>query len=120
MDNNPVNLTDVLGDVTGDGEKREKVSEDIVGSGKGEESRKKYEKLKEYGVYFQLNLLALIGYYGKDVQKIAERLLENDLYDFTGTDIHNEGHIQQFISNPILLSKKNKIADLLQKNSIFL
>ena len=83
-------------------------------------SIRKYEKLKEYGVYFQLNLLALIGYYGKDVQKIAERLLENDLYDFTGTDIHNEGHIQQFISNPILLSKKNKIADLLQKNSIFL
>lgn len=82
-------------------------------------SMRKYEKLKEYGVYFQLNLLALIGYYGKDVQKIAERLLENDLYDFTGTDIHNEGHIQQFISNPILLSKKNKIADLLQKNGIF-
>lgn len=79
----------------------------------------KYEKLKEYGVYFQLNLLALIGYYGKDVQKIAERLLENDLYDFTGTDIHNEGHIQQFISNPFLLSKKNKISDLLQKNGIF-
>lgn len=82
-------------------------------------SMRKYEKLKEYGVYFQLNLLALTGYYGKDVQKIAERLLENDLYDFTGTDIHNEGHIQQFTSNPILLSKKNKISDLLQKNGIF-
>lgn len=83
-------------------------------------SMKKYEKLKEYGVYFQLNLLALVGYYGKDVKKIAERLLENGMYDFTGTDIHNEGHIQQFISNPIQFSNKNKIVDLLQKNNIFI
>jgi protein-tyrosine phosphatase len=80
---------------------------------------KKFEKLKAYGVYFQLNLLSLTGYYGKDIQKIAQRLLENDMYDFTGTDIHNERHVDQFIKEPILFSNKNKIIDLLQKNSIF-
>lgn len=83
-------------------------------------SLKKYEKLKEYGVYFQLNLLALVGYYGKEIQKMAEHLLEKELYDFTGTDIHNEEHIQQLLTKPIRLSHKNKMVDLLQKNNIFI
>jgi tyrosine-protein phosphatase YwqE len=81
---------------------------------------KKYEKLKEYGVYFQLNLLTLVGHYGKDIKKIAEQLLEKELYDFTGTDIHNEGHIQKLLTKPIRLSKKNKMTDLLQKNNLFI
>lgn len=80
---------------------------------------KKYEKLKEYGIYFQLNLLTLVGYYGKEIQKIAEKLSENDLYDFTGTDIHNNSHIDHFINKPICFSNKNKLADLLKNNDVF-
>ncbi|MFV5693005.1 tyrosine-protein phosphatase [Flavobacterium sp. LT1R49] len=80
---------------------------------------RKFNKLKASGVYFQLNLLSLTGYYGKEIQKIAETLLENDMYDFTGTDIHNEKHIDELIKKPILFSKKNKIGDLLQKNTVF-
>lgn len=83
-------------------------------------SFKKYEKLKQYDVYFQLNLLAPVGYYGNEIQKISEKLLENDLYDFTGTDIHNESHIQQLKTKPIISFNKNKIVDLLQKNNIFI
>jgi protein-tyrosine phosphatase len=77
-------------------------------------------KLKAFGVYFQLNLLSLTGYYGKEIQKMAEKLLENDMYDFSGTDIHNEKHIDVLIKKPILFSKKNKIGDLLQKNTVFI
>jgi protein-tyrosine phosphatase len=84
------------------------------------DSLKKYEKLKEYGVYFQLNLLALVGYYGKKIQKIAEQLLENDLYDFTGTDIHNINHIDQLTNNPICFSDKKKLAILLKNNTVFI
>jgi protein-tyrosine phosphatase len=80
----------------------------------------KFNKLKESGVYFQLNLLSLTGFYGNDIQKMAERLLENDMYDFTGTDIHNEHHIDELMTSPIPFSNKNKIADLLQKNTIFI
>lgn len=80
---------------------------------------RKFNKLKASGVYFQLNLLSLTGYYGKEVQKMAEKLLENDMYDFTGTDIHNEKHIDELTKKPILFSKKNKIGDLLQKNTVF-
>lgn len=80
---------------------------------------KKYTKLKEFGVYFQLNLLSLTGYYGKEIQHMAEKLLDNDMYDFTGTDIHNQKHIDHLTKKPILFSKKNKIGDLLQKNAFF-
>lgn len=81
---------------------------------------KKFSKLKAFGVYFQLNLLSLTGYYGKEIQKMAEKLLENDMYDFSGTDIHNEKQIDQLTKKPILFSKKNKIGDLLQKNTFFI
>jgi protein-tyrosine phosphatase len=79
----------------------------------------KFSKLKKSGVYFQLNLLSLTGFYGKEIQKISERLLENDLYDFTGTDIHRESHVDELISKPIAFSDKNKIGDLLKKNTVF-
>jgi protein-tyrosine phosphatase len=79
----------------------------------------KFIKLKESGVYFQLNLLSLTGFYGKETQKIAERLLEYDMYDFTGTDIHRELHINELTINPIAFNKKNKVGDLLEKNTFF-
>lgn len=80
---------------------------------------KKFDKLKESGVYFQLNLLSLTGYYGKEIQKTAEQLLENNLYDFTGTDIHNERHIEELRTKPIPFPNKNKIGDLLENNTVF-
>jgi protein-tyrosine phosphatase len=82
-------------------------------------SMAKFSKLKEFGVYFQLNLLSLTGFYGKEVQKVAERLLENNLYDFTGTDIHRDLHIDELNRKPLQFSNTNKIADLLQKNTLF-
>jgi tyrosine-protein phosphatase YwqE len=80
---------------------------------------KKFKKLKEFGVYFQLNLLSLIGFYGKEIQKIAEVLLENDLYDFTGTDIHNKRHINELLNKSISFSDKGKIIKLLEENIFF-
>lgn len=82
-------------------------------------SMAKFSKLKEFGVYFQLNLLSLTGFYGKEVQKVAERLLENNLYDYTGTDIHRDLHIDELNRKPLQFSNTNKIADLLQKNTLF-
>ena len=80
----------------------------------------KYEKLKNYGVYFQLNLLSLTGYYGKMIQKKAIQLLENDLYDFTGSDIHTEVEINQFKNVKLQIPNKTKMERLLLNNSIFL
>lgn len=51
-------------------------------------------RFKEIGVLFQLNLLSLCGYYGKDVEKLAEYLLQKKYYDLAGTDLHHEKHLQ--------------------------
>jgi protein-tyrosine phosphatase len=58
-------------------------------------ARKKdfYDELKNAGYYFQLNLLALTGYYGGPVQELAEYLLKKNYYDFVGTDLHHERHL---------------------------
>ncbi|MFD2943397.1 tyrosine-protein phosphatase [Flavobacterium notoginsengisoli] len=80
----------------------------------------KYEKLKEFGVFLQLNLLSLTGYYGKIIQKKALELLENDLYDFTGSDIHSKTEINQFQTVKLQIPNKKKMEHLLLNNSIFL
>ena len=51
-------------------------------------NKKQYHKLKEMGILFQLNLMSMIGYYGKDAKEKAEYLLKNSFYDVSGTDIH--------------------------------
>ncbi len=50
--------------------------------------RRQYEKLKEEGVKFQLNVPSLLGKYGEDAKKKARMLLEKGMYDFMGTDVH--------------------------------
>lgn len=47
-----------------------------------------YEKLKNKGVKFQLNLPALACRYGDEVKKKACYLLEKSMYNFVGTDVH--------------------------------
>ena len=50
---------------------------------------KKLRDVKEKGVYFQLNLFSLVDAYGPGARKIAEKLVDADMIDFIGTDIHN-------------------------------
>ncbi|MEC3908053.1 CpsB/CapC family capsule biosynthesis tyrosine phosphatase [Tamlana sp. 2201CG12-4] len=66
-----------------------------------------YEKLKQLGCYFQLNLLSLSNHYGVSVNKTGNYLMENKLIDFVGTDIHHEKHIEK-LSN-LKLNKKSKM-----------
>lgn len=58
-------------------------------------SRKKefFDELKNGGCFFQLNLLALAGHYGSQVQDLAEYLLKKEYYDFAGTDLHHQRHL---------------------------
>ncbi len=57
--------------------------------------RDSYKKLHETGTLFQVNLLSLASHYGKDTRRVAEYLIENEMVDFIGTDIHNSAHIDQ-------------------------
>jgi tyrosine-protein phosphatase YwqE len=65
---------------------------------------KKYIKYKQQGILFQLNMLSLANFYGKDVQKIAFNLLEAGQVDFLGSDVHNQTQLDALKS--ITLSKK--------------
>ncbi|MGY4383055.1 protein-tyrosine phosphatase [Pedobacter sp. UYP24] len=53
----------------------------------------KFQRYKDMGVLFQLNLLSVTGYYGKEVKKTAEYLLQNQMYDLAGTDLHHDKHL---------------------------
>lgn len=75
-----------------------------------------YHKLKKAGCLFQLNLLSLTEQYGKNVQKIINELLKQNLYDFVGSDTHHKNHLQLLKK---IGTQKNlkKIKHLLDNNS---
>jgi len=54
----------------------------------------KYHRLKDMGVLFQLNMLSIVGYYGKEVKFMAEYLLDRQCYNLIGTDLHHKKHLQ--------------------------
>jgi tyrosine-protein phosphatase YwqE len=52
-----------------------------------------YKSLKDLGVYFQLDINSLNGYYGKDAMHKANFLIEAGYVDFLGSDTHHSKHI---------------------------
>lgn len=77
---------------------------------------KVYQKLKTAGCLFQLNLLSLTEQYGKGVQKTAEKLLKENLYDFVGTDTHHQMHLE--LLRKIGTSKNLKQIEQLMKSTV--
>lgn len=52
------------------------------------------EKLKERGVLFQLNTIALMGAYGPAGKKQAEKLIDLGWYELVGSDCHSLNHVE--------------------------
>ncbi len=59
-------------------------------------SMSEYERLKNMGVLFQLNLLSLAGFYGGDVKEKSCRMLKQGMYDRFGTDLHSQKQLEIF------------------------
>ena len=78
----------------------------------------KFHKLKKAGCEFQLNLLSLTGYYGKDVAIISDKLLKNNMIDYCGSDIHNINHVQQFY-NKVVIHNFEMIDEITNRNNLF-
>ena len=76
---------------------------------------KEYNRLKKMGVYFQIDINSIAGFYGKDAQKKSEYLINNGLVDFVGSDLHNQKHINNLINS---LTKKNVWYNIFEKNEI--
>jgi tyrosine-protein phosphatase YwqE len=53
----------------------------------------KFEDLKDRGVFFQLNLVSLAGYYPDPVKKFAEKFIEREWIEFVGSDMHNMNYM---------------------------
>ena len=53
-----------------------------------------FEKLKDKGVLFQLNINALTGHYSPATKKVAEQMIDKGWYEFLGSDCHHMGHIE--------------------------
>jgi protein-tyrosine phosphatase len=69
-----------------------------------------YEKLKDKGCYFQLNLLSSIGYYGKGPQELAQYLTKKGWYNLLGTDLHHHNHLTA-LRQPVLADISKKLMD---------
>ena len=70
-----------------------------------------YIKLKKAGCLFQLNLLSVVGYYGVNINKIAEKILQSGMYDYVGSDVHHDNHLAAF-------EQKVKLKDLIPLKEI--
>ena len=79
---------------------------------------KEYYKLKKVGCLFQLNLLSSTNYYGKEVAKVSDKLLENNLIDFVGSDIHRKAHIEYF-NKSINIKNIEKLQSAIIANEFF-
>lgn len=53
-----------------------------------------FESLFSRGCYLSLSLLSLQETYGRAVQKMALKLIENHLYSLVGTGIKNQSHVK--------------------------
>lgn len=77
-----------------------------------------YDKLKKAGCLFQMNLLSNVGYYSKEVAQTADYLLNNELIDFVGSDIHHQHHIAAF-QNKIIIKNQKELEKVIAKNKFF-
>ena len=77
-----------------------------------------YEKLKKAGCLFQLNLLAVVGYYGGEITKISEQLLKKGMYDFVGSDVHHNNHIAAF-EQKIKVNSLTSLKEIISNNHFF-
>lgn len=59
------------------------------------ESQEKLFEIFEKGCLFQTNISALNGYYSRPSKMIAEKLIDNKMIAFLGSDCHNE---KQFVA----------------------
>jgi protein-tyrosine phosphatase len=52
--------------------------------------------LRAWGCNMQMNTISLTGYYGKDVKKKAEAMVDRDIVDFISSDMHHPRHAAAF------------------------
>ena len=78
----------------------------------------KFEELKALGCHLQLNLMSLVNQYGGMAKEMASRLLDKNMYDFFGTDLHRPEDVRilrKVLASKSELNKIHKVKHLNQK-----
>ena len=73
-----------------------------------------YERLKNAGCDFQLNLMSTVGHYGTEEAKVADKLLKAGMIDFVATDIHHERHLAVY-NNRVKISALDQLEKAFEK-----
>jgi len=77
---------------------------------------KDYEELRAMRIHFQLNIPAVSGLYGTEVQKKSFWLLDHGYYVLTGTDTHSLKQYQAFLDTKLPRKRVKQIEELLGAN----
>jgi tyrosine-protein phosphatase YwqE len=67
-----------------------------------ERNKEFFEDLKSAGYYFQLNIMALAGAYGKAVNELAKYFIKHQYYELAGTDLHNPHQLAHLHNHSIV------------------
>lgn len=78
-----------------------------------------FSKLKNQGCMFQINLLSITGFYGKEVVMLSDKLLKNNFIDFCGSDIHSLKHVECF-NNMVKIDNTKILLEKLESYKEFL
>lgn len=78
------------------------------------ERRSVLKNYKKKNVLFQLNLLSLSEYYGKDIQKVALELLDKKMIDFVGSDVHTTKQLKALKEVMVANSTYDKLTQVVR------
>lgn len=76
----------------------------------------RYESLKERGCRFQLNLLSVAGYYGREVQARSRNLLRRGWYDYAGSDLHRRSQAEILLGMASDKKEADQLIELIGRN----
>lgn len=77
-----------------------------------------YNRLKNAGCLFQINMLSTVGYYGEFVARTAEQLLKKGMIDFASSDIHHERHVAAF-DGKVLFKDAKPLQEAIENSRFF-
>lgn len=56
----------------------------------------KYQEIRDKGVLLQVNMASITGHYGTIAKRVSERLIENNMVDLLGSDMHKISHLDVY------------------------
>lgn len=77
-----------------------------------------YIRIKEQNCCLQINAIALTGYYGAGPKKLAEEMIEYNLVDFIGSDMHHLRHADALKESLYIPSIQKLLSEQLKNSSL--